>query len=162
MLELQPYSIICTVINILILLVGLRLVLFKPVNKILAARQAEIDDAMKEIDEKNTAAEETKAKLEDALKDVDKTKAEISAEARGKANAEYEKIILDANKKAKEIVDAAKKDAELEKNKILESANSEIAEMVMNATAKAMATKSDPSRDKELFEQFIRQAGQNH
>ena len=48
MLNVSPENLIITVINLLILTVALRVLLFKPVLKIIAQRQEEVD---KELDE---------------------------------------------------------------------------------------------------------------
>ena len=43
MLSVDPTNLILTVVNLLVLLVALKIFLFKPVQKIIAARQAEAD-----------------------------------------------------------------------------------------------------------------------
>lgn len=159
LISIDPVTIIATVVNILILMVAVRIFLFKPVNKILSARQAEADAGLDEIEAKKEEASQLKQQYEESMKGIDETKNETIAEARKKASAEYDRIVTDANDKAKDIVDKAKKDAEIEKAKILEKADSEIADLVINATAKVLNAKADPENDKALYDQFIKQAG---
>ena len=49
MLKLDPVNLICTIVNILILFFIVWRFLFKPVRKILDARQAEIDAGYDEV-----------------------------------------------------------------------------------------------------------------
>ena len=145
MLEITFPSILFTIINIFVLLGGLTFFLFKPVNKILAERQAEADAI--------------KAQYEESMKDVDATKAAIVSEAKAKASVEFDRIVTEANDKAKEILATAKKEAKQEKAKMIESANDEIKDMVTEATAKVLAAKADAAADRALYDQFIQKSG---
>lgn len=159
MLEITFPSILFTIINIFVLLGGLTFFLFKPVNKILAERQAEADAGQAEIEKKKAEADAIKAQYEESMKDVDATKAAIVSEAKAKASVEFDRIVTEANDKAKEILATAKKEAKQEKAKMIESANDEIKDMVTEATAKVLAAKADAAADRALYDQFIQKSG---
>lgn len=93
--------------------------LFKPVQKIIAARQAEADRQFKEADESKQAAEEARKQYEASLANAEETKKQVLQEARQTADAEYKRIVSDAEKTAKQVKEDAITDAENQKAQIL-------------------------------------------
>ena len=84
MLQLDVWNVLFTVINLLILFVLMRIFLYKPVQKIIAARQAEADKQFDEAAAKQSEAEELKTKYEAVLSDAENEKKKVVAEAEGK------------------------------------------------------------------------------
>mgnify|MGYP000785194576 CR=1 FL=1 len=68
------WNLLLTIINLLLLFVMMRIFLFKPVQKIIAARQAEADRQFKEADESKQAAEEARKQYEASLANAEETK----------------------------------------------------------------------------------------
>ena len=92
------WNLLLTIINLLLLFVMMRIFLFKPVQKIIAARQAEADRQFKEADESKQAAEEARKQYEASLANAEETKKQVLQEARQTADAEYKRIVSDAEK----------------------------------------------------------------
>ena len=67
------WNLLLTIINLLLLFVLMRIFLFKPVQKIIAARQEEADRQFKEADERKQAAEEARKQYEDFKRLVENT-----------------------------------------------------------------------------------------
>lgn len=156
--EINFVTVGATVVNVLILLAVVRIFLFKPIQKVIAERQAEADAKLDEINEEKEKALALKEEYEKSMKEMNGKQNEVLEEARKKAGLEYDKIVLEANETAKDIIDKAKREALQEKDKIIAGANNEITEMVVNATAKVLAVKKDPAHDKALYDQFIQKA----
>lgn len=152
-------NLVFTIINILILYFIVHKFLFKPVRKILDARQAEIDKQY--ADAKNTQDEADKAKkqYEDTLSEIDVQKTAILSETRTHASEEYDRILSEAKTEAGKIVDDARKDAAAEKQKRVQEASEQIADLVVEATAKISGSKQSSEVDRELYNQFIARAG---
>ena len=106
------WNLLLTIINLLLLFVMMRIFLFKPVQKIIAARQAEADRQFKEADESKQAAEEARKQYEASLANAEETKKQVLQEARQTADAEYKRIVSDAEKTAKQVKEDAITDAE--------------------------------------------------
>lgn len=153
-------NLLFTIINILILYFIVRKFLFKPVQKILDARQAEIDGQYADAEETQTAAEELKKQYETSMNNIAEEKESILSEAREKAGREYEKILDEARAQADKIVEDAKKDADAEQLRRRQQAQEEIADLVMAATAKIVASKQSEEADRELYNQFIAKTGE--
>lgn len=153
-------NVLWTVINLLIIYVIARKFLFKPVRKVLEARQAQIDKQYEDAQAVQENALELKNNYEKSLDSAAKEKIEIISEAREKASAEYEKIVADAKAQAEKIVTDARKTADQEQEKRMHQAQEQIADLVVAATAKLVAAKQNAEADRELYNQFIAKTGE--
>ena len=152
MLQLDVWNVLFTVINLLILFVLMRIFLYKPVQKIIAARQAEADKQFDEAAAKQSEAEELKTKYEAVLSDAENEKKKVVAEARKTADEEYQRIVTDAHKTASQIKDDAEAEAISQKEQIL------IADMVVDAAAKVVGSNSADT-NAALYDTFLNKAG---
>ena len=146
------------IINLLILFIAFKFVLFKPVQKIIAQRQEEADKEYKEAEASKAEAEAKKTEYEESLRTIDDERKQVLSEARKSANEEYVKIVEDANVKSRQINEEAKQNAQNQKEQILKSVEGEIADMVVDATSKIVAGKTD---NKALYDEFLNKAGDN-
>ena len=144
------WNLLLTIINLLLLFVMMRIFLFKPVQKIIAARQA---------DESKQAAEEARKQYEASLANAEETKKQVLQEARQTADAEYKRIVSDAEKTAKQVKEDAITDAENQKAQILKKAEKDIADMVVDATVKIVGEKKGADVDNALYDKFLDKAG---
>ena len=96
MLEIDFWSILFTVINLAILFVAMKFLLFKPVRNIIAKRQEEADAAAKEAEERAAEADRCKAEYEKAIAKTEAEREKILTEARAQADEEYRKMLTEA------------------------------------------------------------------
>lgn len=148
-------NLLFTVINILILYFIVRRFLFKPLQKILDARQAEIDKQYADAHNTQDEADKAKKQYEESLAGIENEKTAILTDSREKASAEYERILAEAKSEADKIVVDAKKNAAAEKQKRIQEAEEQIADLVVEATAKISGTKLSAENDRALYDQFI-------
>ncbi len=111
------YAFILQMINFLVLLVVLNLFLFKPIRKILANRQSEINGA--------------RARAVEVDKDVQEKM------------AQYEARLREVKGKASEERNALKKDAQIEESKVLELARKEAADSLAAIKSKVVKEAAD-------------------
>ena len=149
------YNLIFTVINLLVLFIGLRFVLFKPVKKILDERQAEADREYDEAKEKQAEADALKEQYDASMASIEEERSRVMSEARTKADGEYQRIVGHAEEQAREITDRAVTEAENQKKKILKSAEEEIADMVVTAAGKVAGSASGADFDRSLYDEFL-------
>ncbi len=109
-------NILWTLINLIILLF-MKLFLFKPIKKTLDKRKELIEGQFKAAEDKEKKADELQAEYQSQLSGVEDEKKQILAEARNNAKAEYDKIVARANTDATKIKTDAKKASELESEK---------------------------------------------
>jgi F-type H+-transporting ATPase subunit b len=153
------WNILFTVINLIILFIAMRLVLFKPVQKIIAQRQEEADRQFEEAAASKAEAEELKVQYTESLQNAEKEKAQTIQAARKTADQEYQRIVRDAEVTAKQMKDDAKAAAENQKAQILKNAEKEIADMVVDAAGKVIGSKSGADVDRALYNEFLNKAG---
>ena len=97
------WNLLFTVINLLLLFVLMKIFLFKPVQKIIAARQAEADKQFDEAAAKQAEADGLKAQYAKSIASVEEEKSKAMQETMKKADAEYQRIVGDAESKAKQM-----------------------------------------------------------
>lgn len=153
-------NLLFTVINVLIIFWIVKKFLFKPIHKILDARQAEIDKQYKDVQTAQNAADALKKECEDAQKNMEAESKVVLEEAKQKAYEEYDRILADAKEEASKIVSDAEKNAKAESEKYMETAKQQVADLVLEATAKIMASKQSSKSDRELYDEFIAKTGE--
>lgn len=153
-------NLLFTIINVLIIFGIIKIFLFKPIHKILDARQAEIDKQYKDVKTAQAAADALKKECEDARKNMETESRAVLEEAKEKAYEEYDRILADAKEEASKIITDAKKNAKLASDKYMEDAKVQVADLVLEATSKMMASTHNAESDRELYNQFIAKTGE--
>lgn len=158
MLNINPFNLICVIVNILVLYLIVHKLLIKRVMGTIQKRQDMIEDGFNKARKAESDAMQMKDQYEEKLKTARDESSKIIADARQIAQSEQNRIVSAADKQAKEIIEKAQKTIELEKQKTIQSTESEIAALAMLAAAKIMGGK-DAGDDSELYEQFVKKAG---
>lgn len=153
------HNLIFTVINLLVLFIGLRFTLFKPVQKILQQRQEMVERNLADAEKAKSSAEALeRARLEEQ-QNVAIERAKTMATAQQRATEEYERILSDAREKADSIVKEAEQDARQERDAMLRQAQTELTALVMDTAARAVVG-AGPEGDSALYDQFLQKAGE--
>lgn len=160
MLSVDPFNLICTVVNLLILFVALRIFLFKPVQNIIAKRQALADAQLAKAADAQKEAESLKEQYNASLAKTEDEKLQILSEARKDADAQYRKIVSDAEDRAKQIREQAVTEAKQQKDRMLKNTEQEIADMVVEAAGKIVGSRSGAKIDRSLYDEFLNKAGE--
>lgn len=149
------WNILFNIINLLILYLLMKRFLFKPVNEILAKRQAEADGRFAQADAKEAQAKESCEKYEALLHDAKSEKERIVAEAHAQAGKEYGRIVEEAKHTALGMIEDAREDAEKERDAVMQQADAQIREMVLTAAAKMAGGADGSENDKRLYDAFL-------
>ena len=153
-------NLVFSVINLLIIYFVLSKFLFKPVRKIMAARQDEIEKQYAEAKAVNEQADELRRQYEEHVSGIAGEKAAVMDKAREKASDEYARIVTEAKSEAQRIVSDAKKVAQNEKERSVRQAQEQIAGLVMEVAARVVASGQGQDADRELYNQFLAQTGE--
>ena len=154
-------NLLFTVINLIIIYVIIRKLLFKPVKKIIAQRETDINKQYEDAKATQDNADALKVQYEQALSGAQEEKAAVISDARVKAGAEYDRIVADARTAADKPMDDARKEAAKEQEKTIKQAKDQIEELVVAATAKVVASGQGEAADRELYNQFLTKTGEN-
>ena len=137
MLSIDPWNILWTVVNLLVLYLVFKKFLFKPV---INAREdmikQQFDDAKKSQEEADALKASYDEKLESAKTEAD----EIIVNARNRAQEEHEAALEKTRKETEVMLEKAKADIATEKEKATEAAQADIARLALIAARKIVKT----------------------
>ena len=152
-----PYDLVLNIINIIVLFLIVKLLVYKPVKKFLAARQERIDKAFADAAAEKQAADESRQKYEKLLEESKQTAAEELLAAQNEAHAKAEKIVDDAKKQSAQIIEQATAKTQADRKKAIEDAKSDVAELAVTIAGKVLARNVNDADNMAAVEEFLKQ-----
>ena len=152
-------NLLFTAINLLVLYIGVRLFLFKPIRKILKQRQDEVEQNFAAAEAAKAEGLALEEKHQHFLTDMEAERADAVAKAQTQAKAEYQRIVDDAKTQAKGILAQAETDAQTRSDEVLRQAQHQISDIILSATSKV--TVGGDSADGDLYDAFLRKVGES-
>ena len=146
-------------INLLILYIFLKKLLFKPVKNMIDSRQKEVDDMYANAEDASKKAEELKSEYEQKLSSANEESEEILKKALRRAQLKEEEIIKNADEEARRALERAAEAAELEKKRVLNEVKNEVSDMAIGIAAAVIEKDVSPEEHRELIDDFIRNMG---
>ena len=129
-------TLVITVINITILFIILRSVLFKPVSRFMAERAQRIQTSIDDAAQEKALAHSLLEQYQDKLKNADTQAAEIIKTACEKAKAEALDIITQGKAAADGLIETGRRQIEYERQAAFTRFKLEAASLVMAASAR--------------------------
>ena len=154
------FSIVYTIINLLILYFFLKKFLFGRVNAVLAARKEEAERGNLEAAAREEEAEKVKLEYEAKVKELEKSRAEELRKAREEGVAEYNQIVENAGKEAKKILSDAHEAAAREREREKRALEEEFHDLIVDAASRIAGERHTGQGDRALFDRFIEEAGE--
>lgn len=148
------------IFNFIILLIFLRLVVYKPVVNILEQRQKAIVDNIATAEEERKEAESLRQSY---LAEMQKSKEEaqnIIQQATKAGEAQAQQIIEAAKTEANRIKDNALSDIEREKEKAVAELREQVISLSMLVANKVVAHKITDDLQHDMVQEFIKEAGE--
>ena len=159
LVNINPSTIIFTLINTLIILLLYRFLLHKPVMKILDARKERINSEMKAAEDAQAQAEAVKAEYDAKLKESKEEAAQIVSNAVKRAGERENQIIAEAQQEAADLKKKAEESIELEKKKAINEIKDQISDIVIMASEKVCEKEISKSDNEALINSFIAEVG---
>ena len=153
------WQILISLANLLLLFLGIKKFLYKPVKDILAKRESEIADKYDSAKKAENDAFENKRKWEDRMKSADEKADSILSDATENARFRSEKIIEEAKLRAESIVRNAETEAEMEYKKSADKIKHEIIEVSSVIAEKMIGREIDTENHHALIDSFIEKIG---
>ena len=155
----NPFTLVFAWINILILYLFLRKLLFNPVKNMIDSRQKEIDDMYADAEDSKKDADIMRSEYEDKLSKANEESEEILKRAVRKAQLREEEIIKNAGEEAKHALERARQEAELEKKRALNEIKDEVSGMALGIAAAVIERDISEDEHKAFIDDFIRDIG---
>lgn len=153
------WSIIWTIVNILVLFLFLKKFLFKPVTEMMEKRKNTIETSLQEAEDTKSEALKMKTDYEKQLSMAKEDASMILKESRERAAREYNEQLKESKEMAAKIVQEASVAIELEKRKSLQEAQAEIATIALLAASKVIEKNVDDNTNKQMLNSFLNEVG---
>ncbi len=155
LISINPYHMLITVINLLIMFLLIKKFLFKPVTRILDERKAQVDRIYDEASRAQEAADKNKAEYTEKLSTAQTQAEEIIKKATVKAETKSDEIISEASAKAGQMLKKAEADIAQEKKKALNEIKNEISDISVSVAEKVIEREIKEEDHKNLIDGFI-------
>ena len=146
-------------LNTLIIFFVAKKFLFKPIMKIIADRQKEIDDMYAEADTAKNEAKALENEYKEKLSAAAETSERMVKEAIVRAQNREEEIIRQANQEADAIRNKASADIAQEKKKAINDAKDEISVIALAIAGKVVGRELNADDQEKLVNSFIDELG---
>ena len=154
------FTMIFAWINLVILYVFLKKLLFKPVKNMIDSRQKEIDDMYSEAEGAKSSANEMKAQYEEKIASADAESEEILRRAVRRAELREEEILREADKKAARVMERAEEQIELEKKRAVNDVKDEVSSIALGIAEAVIERDIDKKDHDSLIDEFIDKLGE--
>ena len=158
LLEFTP-TFIWVAINLLILYLVMKKLLFKPVTGFMEKRIQTIKDSIDNAEKTRSEANELKKKYEEQLKAAKAQADRILEDARARAGKEYDSVISAAKSDAEALMARARAEMERERDQMLKDLKSQVAGLALSVASKVIEANMDTDKNRELADKFIDEAG---
>ena len=147
-------------INLLILYLFLKKLLFVPVKNMIDSRQKEIDDMYSDAESSRADAMALKGEYEKKIGSANEESEEILKNAIRRAQLKEEEILRDADTEAARVLKRAEEQIELEKKRAINEVKNEVSEMAIGIASAVIERDVSADEHKDLIDDFIRAMGE--
>lgn len=158
-MEINPSTLIATIINFIILFAILKHFFFGKVEAIINERESLINDRLDYAEEEAEKARMIAIENERILKNAREEGKLITEKHKQKAEKVYEEIVDNANQEAKKIVERAKVEINREKEKVQDELKRESIDLAIELSKKVIEKNIDEQKNRELIGEFITKVG---
>ncbi len=155
MLEFDFWTILFSLINILVLFLFLKKFLFGRINAIMEERARLVQEDMNKAKAEAEKAEELRTQYETAMSDAKEEAGKIIIEAQKKANAQSAAITQQAQEEANRIVESTRRELAMERERSVASAQNEIVSLAMEVAQKVLGREIDDEANRAIMDAFL-------
>ena len=159
-ISVNLWQILISLANLLVMFLILKHFLFKPVMKMMAARQAQVDKIYDDANQDRTQAADMKQEYEQRLATAREEADGLVRNAVTTAQRRGDTIVAEANSQASHIKQKAEEEIALEKKQMLMSVRSEISDMAVSIASKVVEREIQKEDHENFMDEFIRNVGE--
>ncbi|MBP3453149.1 MAG: F0F1 ATP synthase subunit B [Clostridia bacterium] len=154
-ISINLWDVLISLANLAILFVLIKKFLYKPVKKVIAARQEAIAKEYAEAEAARTSAEASRTEYAQKLSGAQDEVDAMLEEATMNANRRGERIVADAQDKADGIIRQAQTEAEMEKKKAQATIRREITDVSAALTEKLLGREMSADDHRAMIDSFL-------
>lgn len=159
MLDFDIWTILFSVINILVLFFFLKKFLFGRVNAMLEKRAQMVQDDLDQAKQSAADAAVLKSDYEQTLVGAKQEVRDILSAAEQRSRAQSNEITMQARQQADAILREAQKEIERERQRALDGIQGEIADLVLAVASKLMEQQVNDETNRALVNEFLTEEG---
>lgn len=159
MLNFYVPTFVLVAVNLLVLYMILKRVLFKPVTQFMENRTKAIRDSLAQADRAKIEASEIQGRYEVQLKEARQEAARIIEEARTRGHREYETLLAAAKTDAEALLERTREEIQRERESMLREIRGQVAGLALAAASKVIEANMDTESNRRLVAKFIDEAG---
>lgn len=160
MLDLQPATILWTIVNLLVLYFFFKKYLFGRVNQVLDQRCALVEKDLSQAQDQKNKAQQLKEEYEHILTQAESESAHIVKRSQERGRREYEELLNTAKSDAGKLLQDTREQLAAEREEMLRNARKEVASLALMAAARVSGRSMDDKDDQALVDDFLREAGE--
>ena len=153
------FTFLFTAVNLIVLYLILRKVLFKRVGEHMRKRSEAIAAAVADAEAQKAEVARLKQEYADIIDAAKQERSQIIEEAREKALKEYEGIIAEARHESEKIVTSAQEQTVRERERMLQSVHNEVVDIAIAAASKVIESNMDDEINRQAVDKFINDRG---
>jgi len=157
-LDFHPADVIISLINIAVLFILLRHVLWKHVIRFLSEREKRVSDELENVKRQQLEAEALRAEYDEKIVELKERGADLLRESQAKANEESETILKETRDRAQLMVSDAEERIAREQAQALEELNLEVARLATDMAARILEREVSPEDSLNVVDDFFRDA----
>lgn len=150
---------ISQIVNFVLLLIILRMFLYKPIVGMLDRRREKIKTDLQEAEQARSQAETAKQEYEKQLEEAREERRSILAQATEQAEKMREEILAKARAEAQELVTKTQDEMEYQRRQALLGAQDQMVDLAIAAAAKVVGESLDEQAHRRLIQGFIAEVG---
>jgi len=159
MLEINIWEIGIHVLNVIILFVVLRLLLYKPVMKFVKKRENKFADKVDELDLREKDLVQKKQEYEHMMDEASNEAASIITNSNEMARDHAREVLDNSKEHARDLVIRAKKEIEAEKTQTRLDMKTEIADMAIQIAEKVLEREVSLDDNRKIIDEFFERVG---
>ena len=158
-LSIDLGTILLTLCNTLVLCLGLKHFLFKPVQKILSERQAAVDQTLQDAEDARSRAEAAETAYTEKLANAKEESAAMLRNAKRKAQQRSDEIVAQAKAEAAGIMQQNRDELERERRRAESALRSEVSGLAVMVAEKVVEREINQEDHARLIDEFIDSVG---
>ena len=156
-MDFHPIDIVISIINITVLFILLRLILWKHIDRFLQARSERVKSELADVEKLRADAEALKKEYADKIEGIELRAHELMRESQIKASEEEAEILSEAREKARVMLSDARGRIAEEKERAVLNAEREIAGLATDMAARILKREVSGDDTKSAVEDFFRE-----
>lgn len=154
------WTMIIAWVNLLILYLVLKKLLFKPIKNMIDSRQKEIDDMYSDAESSKETAAALKAEYEEKLSKAEEESEQMLRTAQRRAQLKEEEILKEANAKAARTLERAEEQIEQEKKRAINDVKNQVSGLAVDIAAAVIGRDVSSAEHETLINDFIENMGE--